>query len=68
MIDGSGIWWRPNKELVDDIKGMVPDGRALSKQYGVIKNWMEAVCETRGWHQRALSPWIDESMDGWMAY
>jgi len=45
-------------------QGMVPDGRALSKLAGAIKNWMETVCETRGWHQRALSPWIV----GWMEH
>jgi len=42
----------------------LPDGRALSKHYGAIKNRMEAVCETRGLHQRALSPWIDGWIDG----
>jgi len=43
-----------------------PHHSALSKHCGAIKNWMEAVCETSGWHQRALSPWIGGWMDGWM--
>jgi len=61
MVDGSGIRGRPNKEWLD--QGMVPDRCAHSKHSGAIKNRMEAVCLTRGWHQQALSPWIDGSMD-----
>jgi len=42
-------------------QGVVSDGRTIGKHLGIIKNRIEAVCGTRGGHQRALSRWTD----GW---